>query len=168
MDTVLSIRLCLRISVSRNCFIIYCQNGLVWSWGSRKWPDVFPLLSCGLWAGIAQSVWRLTTGWTVRGSNSGGGEFLRTCPDRPWGPPSLLYNECRLSFLGVKQPGRGVNHLPHLLPRLKKEYSYICTPLWAFMAGSRVNFTFYLWAAVFTLFIYQFSIPWFVFSSSCF
>jgi hypothetical protein len=21
-----------------------------------------------------------------------GGEIFRTCPDRPWGPPSLLYN----------------------------------------------------------------------------
>jgi hypothetical protein len=34
----------------------------------------------------------LTTGWTVRGSNPGGGEIFRTRLDRPWGPPSLLYN----------------------------------------------------------------------------
>ena len=40
----------------------------------------------------AQSVKRLATGWTVRGSNPGGGEIFRTCPDRPWGPPSFLYN----------------------------------------------------------------------------
>ena len=33
----------------------------------------------------------LSTGWTVRGSNPGGGEIFRTCPDRPWGTPSLLY-----------------------------------------------------------------------------
>jgi hypothetical protein len=26
------------------------------------------------------------------GSNPGGGEVFRTCPDRPWSPPSLLYN----------------------------------------------------------------------------
>jgi len=32
------------------------------------------------------------TGWTVRESNPGGGETFCTCPDRPWGPPSLLYN----------------------------------------------------------------------------
>jgi hypothetical protein len=32
-------------------------------------------------------------GWTVRGSNPGGGRILRTCPDRPWDPPGLLYNE---------------------------------------------------------------------------
>jgi hypothetical protein len=41
---------------------------------------------------LAQSVYRLATGWTVRGSNPGGGEIFRTCPDRPWGLPSLLYN----------------------------------------------------------------------------
>jgi hypothetical protein len=27
-----------------------------------------------------------------QGSNPGGGEIFRICPDRPWGPPSLLYN----------------------------------------------------------------------------
>jgi hypothetical protein len=31
-------------------------------------------------------------GWTVRGSNPRGSEIFRTCPDRPWCPPSLLYN----------------------------------------------------------------------------
>ena len=41
-------------------------------------------------AGIAQSVQRLATGWTVWGLNAGGGEIFRTSPDRPWGPPSLL------------------------------------------------------------------------------
>ena len=28
----------------------------------------------------------------VRGSNPGGGEIFRACPDPPCGPPSLLYN----------------------------------------------------------------------------
>jgi hypothetical protein len=35
-------------------------------------------------SGIAQSVQRLATGWTVRRSNPGRGEILRTRPDRPW------------------------------------------------------------------------------------
>ena len=52
------------------------------------------------WAGIAQSVKRLATGWTVRGSNPGGGEIFHTRPDRPWGPPSLLYNGYRVFPLG--------------------------------------------------------------------
>ena len=33
------------------------------------------------------------------------------------------------SFQGVKRPGRGANHPPNLVPRLKKEYSYTSTPL---------------------------------------
>jgi hypothetical protein len=37
---------------------------------------------------------------------------FRTRPDRPWGPPGLLCSGCRVSFPGVKRPGRGVNHLP--------------------------------------------------------
>ena len=47
-------------------------------------------------------------------------EIFRTRPDRPRGPPSLLYNGWRVSFPGVKRQGRGVNHPPHLAPRLKK------------------------------------------------
>jgi hypothetical protein len=31
-------------------------------------------------------------GWTVRGSNPGEGVIFLTRPDRPWGPPSFLYN----------------------------------------------------------------------------
>ena len=34
-------------------------------------------------AGITQSVLQLATGWTVRRSNPGGGEILRTRSDRP-------------------------------------------------------------------------------------
>jgi hypothetical protein len=37
---------------------------------------------------------------------------------------------------------------PHLAPRLKKEYSYTSTALWAFMACSRENFTFTLSAFI--------------------
>jgi hypothetical protein len=51
-------------------------------------------------------------GWTVRGSNLGGGEIFRTRPDRPWGPPSLLNNGYRLSFPGLKRPGTDVDHPP--------------------------------------------------------
>jgi hypothetical protein len=54
---------------------------------------------CRLWAGIAQSVYRLATGLMVRGSNPGGGEISR--PDRPWGPPSLIYHGYRV-FPGGK------------------------------------------------------------------
>jgi len=51
------------------------------------------------------------------------------------------------SFQGVKRPGPGTDHPPNLTPRLKKEYSCTYTPLWAFVACSRVNctFTFGFW-----------------------
>jgi len=50
-----------------------------------------------------------------------GGEIFLTCPDRPWGPPSPLYNGYRVSFPGVKS-GRGVTVTPHplLVPRPRK------------------------------------------------
>jgi len=36
----------------------------------------------------------IATGYGLNGpgSNPGGVEIFRTCPDRPWGPSSLLYN----------------------------------------------------------------------------
>jgi hypothetical protein len=37
------------------------------------------------------------------------GEIFRTHPDRPWSPPSLLYNGF---LLGVKRPGRGADNPP--------------------------------------------------------
>jgi hypothetical protein len=50
-----------------------------------------------LYVGRENSVGIVTsTGWTVRGSNPGGGEIFSTCPDRPWGLPSLLYNRYRV------------------------------------------------------------------------
>ena len=49
---------------------------------------------------------RLATGWTVRGSNPGGGEIFRTCPVWPWGTPSLLYNGYWVSPRGKERPGR--------------------------------------------------------------
>ena len=36
--------------------------------------------------------------------------FFYARPDRPWGPPSLMYNGYRVSSPGLKRPGRGVNH----------------------------------------------------------
>jgi hypothetical protein len=49
------------------------------------------------------------------------GEIFRTRPDGPWDSPNLLYSEYRVSFPGVKRPGHGGNHPPHLSPRIKKE-----------------------------------------------
>jgi hypothetical protein len=78
---------------------------------------------------VDQSV--LATGWTVRRSNPGGGEIFRTCPDRPRGPPSLLYNGY-LIFPGIKS-GRGVTLTPHPIPVpwSRKSRAIPLLPLWA-------------------------------------
>ena len=47
------------------------------------------------------------------GIEYGEGEIFRTCPDRPCGPPNLLYNGYRV-FYGVKS-GRGLTLTPHQL-----------------------------------------------------
>jgi hypothetical protein len=41
-----------------------------------------------------------------------GGEIFRTCPDRSWGPPSLLYNGYRVFLGGKEQPGRDADPSP--------------------------------------------------------
>ena len=38
------------------------------------------------------------------------------------------------SFPGIKRPGRGADHPPHLSAEVKKEYGYTSTHLWTFMA----------------------------------
>jgi hypothetical protein len=57
-----------------------------------------------LWAGIAQLIWQLGTGWRVWGSNPGGAEIFHTRPD----PTSCTVGTG--SFLGVKWPGHGADH----------------------------------------------------------
>ena len=52
-----------------------------------------------------------------------GSEILRTRPDRPWGPPSLLYNEYRVSFPWIKGPDQGVDPSP--LPQFSAEVKQI-------------------------------------------
>ena len=46
------------------------------------------------------------------GSNPGGDGIFRTCPDRPWGPPSLLYDGYRVFPGGKVRLGRAADHSP--------------------------------------------------------
>ena len=58
-----------------------------------------------------------------------GGKIFRTRPDRPWGPPSLIYNGYRVSFPGVKRPGRGVDHPHPSSPEVKERVElYLYSP----------------------------------------
>jgi hypothetical protein len=87
---------------TRSGFIVWCRD------------SPLPITVCAYsqlaaWAGIAQSAQRIATGWMVRGSNPDGDKIFRNRPDRPWGPPNLLYNGYRVYFLGLKWAGRAFN-----------------------------------------------------------
>jgi len=92
----------------------------------------------------------MATAWTVWESNPGGGEIFRTCPDRPWGPSSLLCNGYRVFPGGKERPGRDAD--PHLLlvPWSRKSSAVTLLLLWAvrpvqsLSACTMVHFTFTL------------------------
>jgi len=75
------------------------------------------------------------------------GEIFRTCPDRPWGPPSLLYNRYRVFPGGEERPGRDADPSPLLVPWPRKIRVTPLLPLWALRpvqnlsACTRVRFT---------------------------
>ena len=77
-----------------------------------------------------------------------GGEIFRTCPDRTWVPPSLLYNGYRVFPGGKERPGREADPSPLLVPWSRKGRAIPLLPLWAvrpvqsLSACIRVHFTF--------------------------
>ena len=79
-------------------------------WGLKQCchvPEGFGL-QCG---SEKQSIYRLATGWAVRGSNPSGDEIFR--PSRAdWGPPSLLYNGYRVFPGGKVRLGRAADYSP--------------------------------------------------------
>jgi hypothetical protein len=48
-------------------------------------------------------------------------EILRTCPDWPWGPPSLLYDGYRVFSRGKVQFGRAADRSPPSNAAVKEE-----------------------------------------------
>jgi hypothetical protein len=86
----------------------------------------FSFLFCPLLGPVAQSVQRLTTGWTVRGSNPGGARFSAR-PDWPWCRPSLLYNGYRVFHEGKVRPGHAADHSPPSSAVVMEEQSYTST-----------------------------------------
>ena len=58
-----------------------------------------------------------------------GGEIFRICPDRPWGPPSLLYNGYRVFLGGKVLPGRDADPSPPSSAEVKKRVElYLYSP----------------------------------------
>jgi len=48
-------------------------------------------------------------------------------PDRPWGPPDLLYNGYRVFLGGKVRPGCAADHSPYSSAAAMEEYSYTST-----------------------------------------
>ena len=77
------------------------------------------------------SVFGIATGYGLDGlgiESRWGGEIFHTCSDRPWGPPNLLYNGCRVFPRGKERPGRDADPSPPSSALVKKELSCISTP----------------------------------------
>ena len=92
--------------VSRSLISFHAQYTMPGAFTSK--PNVIFYHSFGCLRGPGSSV-GIATGYGLERSgdrNTGGGEIFRTCPDRPWGPTSLLYNGYRVFPGGKERPGR--------------------------------------------------------------
>jgi len=108
-------------SISTTCTIFPSNISLLYTyiyiyiyiyiWYQVTWLKISSLnfLLCGPGSAVG-----IATGYGLDGpgSNPGVGEIFRTCPDRPWGPPSLLYNGHRVFPGGKGRPGRDADPSP--------------------------------------------------------
>jgi len=80
------------------------------------------------------TVYRLSTGLTVRGSNPGRCKRLslpQNLPDRLWCTASLLFIEYRGSVPRAERPRREVDHWPPASAEVRYEWSYTsASPIW--------------------------------------
>ena len=77
------------------------------------------------------SVVRIATAYGLDspGIESRWGEIFRTCSDRPWGPPNLLYNGYRVFPGGKVRPGRDADPLPPSSAEVKNKVElYLYSP----------------------------------------
>ena len=95
------------------------SSSSVQEWGKIESLGTAPLKDTWVWgtdSRIAQSVQRLATGWTVRGSKPVWAEFSAPLQTGPGAHPASA------QWVPGVFPGRGVNHLPPSpAPRLNKE-----------------------------------------------
>jgi hypothetical protein len=93
---------------------------------------------------IAQSVWRLATGWTVQSGDRIplGARFSSLVKTGPGANPAS-YTMGTRSFSWVKRPGRDLDHPPSSSADVKERVQlYLNPPVWVFVACSGVNCTF--------------------------
>jgi hypothetical protein len=81
-------------------------DGNIWIWSTRRGlkPKLYYLPRP--WSPWGSPL--LAMCWMARWSNSSGGKIFHTCPDWPWGPPSLLVKP--LNYQISWQPSDAVTH----------------------------------------------------------
>ena len=89
----------------------------------REWVSLVLHQTYSFFYGPGSSVGIATT---LRAGRSGdrisvGARFSAPGPDRPWSPPSLLYNEYRVFPGGKVRPGRAADNSPPSIAMVKKE-----------------------------------------------
>ena len=96
-------------------------------WKDDFFKDVFIVLG-----GRSSSV-GIATGYGLDrpGIESRGDEIFQTCRDRPWGPPSLLYNGYCVIPGSKERPGVTLTPHPLLVPSSKKSRAIPLLTLWA-------------------------------------
>jgi hypothetical protein len=96
-----------------------------WMWIGRysgMWRRKVWCIDTNVCEEVTPSIFGATTGRLIQYASSHCVHYETFCtrPDRSWDPPSLLYNGYRVSFPGVKRPGRGVNHQPPYSAEVKE------------------------------------------------
>jgi hypothetical protein len=108
-------------------------------------------------AGVALSVWCLTTDWKtgVRSQAEAKDFSYSVCDQTSCKAHPASYSRDSVGpFSGVQRdPGRDANHSPHLVPKSRVSKSYISFPPWCLhgMYGKALHFTFYVTLLHFSL-----------------
>jgi len=107
--------------------------------GRKEWPSrilsrILNICEPGSSVGIA-------TGYGLDGPGieSRWGEIFRTCPDRPCGPHSLLYNGYRVFPVGKERPGCDADPSSLLVPWSRKRRTIPLLPQWAVRSGRSLS-----------------------------
>jgi hypothetical protein len=93
------------VTIPRNVFVL--PNSIPWNWTTCSWYkfEDLPKKSVSFYLFSELHILQqlniiIEQSMLCPGIESRWGEFLRTCPDRPWGLPSLLYNGYRIFLPG--------------------------------------------------------------------
>jgi len=79
--------------------------------------------------------------------------YMGTCPDQPWGPPSLLYNGYRV-FPGCKvRPGHAADHSSPSSAVVMEEWNYTSTDPLGHNWACNGNTLLYTWGLVPELYV---------------